>query len=382
MVNHTKIFNEFNNAGNGYWSVNDKIFFSKVPALIQATKTKQKIKYHFNDHVYNTVNWGIEPEESLKELYAQRASELRKKYDYLIILYSAGSDSTNMIKTFLENNIKIDHVMSWGSKNHHYGDEYISNKEITIAGSEMIKKIINMGINFTFENYLEEELMEQVYLHEDWVLQAGANLSPHAEFMSKGMFAKKELLELASKGKKICFLWGREKPMIELIRGNYYLVFIDNMLSELWHSSWNLFDYPLHHEYFYQHATTTKLIAKQSHIIIDHLEKNYTQEQVERLLSSVSSHEQHEELCCIKNSLIYKDTWNNATFTTGKPRLSHRPHKLNWFFENENTRQFKIWQAGLANFLSSIDPIYKTFFESKGVLAQFKKYHFIKSTNF
>ena len=155
MLDHQHISNTHINASNGYWSVGEEVFFSKISALIKAHSTKQRVKFHFNDHIYNTVKWNIEPQESLQQLYLQRALELRDQYDYLIILYSAGSDSTNMIKTFIDNKIKIDQVASWGCKNHHWGDLDLPNVEITKAGSEMIKKIINMGIKFTFENLLD-----------------------------------------------------------------------------------------------------------------------------------------------------------------------------------------------------------------------------------
>jgi len=382
MLDHQHISNTYINASNGYWSVGEEFFFSKVPALIRATKNKQKVRYHFNEHVYNTIDWRIQPQESLQELYLQRALELREKYDYLVILYSAGSDSTNMIKTFIKNGIKIDHVMSWGSKNNHYGDYSPSNSEITIAGSAMIKELISMGIKFTFENFLEDELIKKTYHKEDWILDAGASLSPHAELMSKGMFAKKELLELAHHGKKVCFIWGKEKPAIELIKEKYYLVFRD-ILNELCHATWNSPEYPLYHEFFYQRdtTTTTKIIAKQSHIIIEHLEKNYTKEYIETLLSSTATRAKWEEFNRITNSLIYADTWTNTTFTTGKPNSILRPHKLEWFFKDENTKQFKIWQSGILNATNNIDPIYKKDVTTKWqhMLCPFKKSYFLKS---
>ena len=381
MLDHQHISNTHINASNGYWSVGEEIFFSKVPALIRATENKQKVRYHFNEHVYNTIDWRIQPRESLQELYLQRALELREKYDYLVILYSAGSDSTNMIKTFIKNGIKIDHVMSWGSKNYQHGDYSPSNIEITIAGSAMIKELISMGIKFTFENFLEDELIKNIYHKEDWVLNSGASLSPHAELMSKGMFAKKELLELAHHGKKVCFIWGREKPVIELIKEKYYLVFLDSTLSEMCHATWNSPEYPLHHEFFYQQdtMTTTKIIAKQSHIIIEYLEKNYTKQYIETLLSSPSTKLKYEEFNRIVNSLIYSDTWTNTTFTTGKPKTNLRPHKLEWFFKDENTRQFKIWQAGILDATNNIDPVYKNNFNTKNMLCTFKKSYFLKS---
>lgn len=383
MPDHKNIINTNIKARHGYWSVGEEFFFTKVPALIRATENKQKVRYHFNEHLYNTIDWRTQPQESLQELYLQRALELREKYDYLVILYSGGADSTNMIKTFIKNGIKIDHVMSWGSKNYQNGDYSRSNIEITIAGSAMIKELISMGIKFTFENFLEDELIKNIYHKEDWILDSGASLSPHAELMSKGMYVKKELLELAHHGKKVCFIWGKEKPTIELIKEKYYLVFVDTMLSELSHAIWYSPEYPLHHEFFYTQdtITTTKILAKQSHIIIEHLEKHYTVEHIEKLLASDRS-ATIEEINRITNSLVYADTWTNTTFTIGKPKSLLRGQKLGWFFKDENTRQYKIWQAGFLDATNNIDPVYKTDLDTKNMVIPFKKYYFLKSANF
>lgn len=62
------------------------------------------------DFIPDDFDFTIEPKESLKELYKKRAEELRKKYNYLILMYSGGSDSHEMLMSFLDNNIFIDEV--------------------------------------------------------------------------------------------------------------------------------------------------------------------------------------------------------------------------------------------------------------------------------
>ena len=191
MINHKKINDQYFNASNGYWSVGEEVFFSKAAALLSAAKNKLKIRYHYNEHVFKDYKWGTEPTQSLEELYLQRARQIRDTYDYIILLYSAGSDSTNMIRTFLDNNIKIDHVMSWGAvdKNHDKFD--IANIEITTQGTNTIKEITSKGIKFSYENFLEESTLEQTYTSGDWILEAGSAMAPTAEFLSKNFFVKR-----------------------------------------------------------------------------------------------------------------------------------------------------------------------------------------------
>lgn len=59
-----------------------------------------------------SVDWTKEPIESLKELYRQHAQFLRDTYDYIILYFSGGSDSTTMVNAFLDNNILPDEVVT------------------------------------------------------------------------------------------------------------------------------------------------------------------------------------------------------------------------------------------------------------------------------
>ena len=95
----------------GYWEVNGAYFFDKSECLRYATKHKQKgVRYHFYDSVYKTLSWAQEPATDIQQMYRERAEQLRAKYDYLILSFSGGADSTNILKTFVDNNIKLDEV--------------------------------------------------------------------------------------------------------------------------------------------------------------------------------------------------------------------------------------------------------------------------------
>ena len=96
---------------SGYWEAGGHYFFSKVECLRYASAIKDyNVRFHYNDDFYSVLNVRQEPTETLKELYKRRAQQLRDKYDYLILSYSGGSDSFNILNTFLNNNIKLDCV--------------------------------------------------------------------------------------------------------------------------------------------------------------------------------------------------------------------------------------------------------------------------------
>lgn len=97
----------------GYWCVAGEYFNNKVTAILAAQHRElnfSDITYHYNDEWYDQHDWSVEPSESLDELYLKRARQLREKYKTLIFRYSGGADSTNILRTFVDNNIKLDIV--------------------------------------------------------------------------------------------------------------------------------------------------------------------------------------------------------------------------------------------------------------------------------
>jgi len=67
------------------------------------------------------LDWTVEPEESLSNLYRKRAQRLREEYDCLILMYSGGSDSHQALMAFLKAGIHLDEVrtcypMQWVQK--------------------------------------------------------------------------------------------------------------------------------------------------------------------------------------------------------------------------------------------------------------------------
>lgn len=68
--------------------------------------------YHYNDEVFSDIDWKTEPSMSLNQMYGERAKQLRDQYDYLILAFSGGSDSNEILEIFLQNNIFIDEIQT------------------------------------------------------------------------------------------------------------------------------------------------------------------------------------------------------------------------------------------------------------------------------
>jgi hypothetical protein len=111
-IEHTSVngINLEPNKKLGYYLVDNEIYYSKYQTLLTASKHNKQVKWFFNEDVFIKFPWNVEPEESLDDLYRQRAQDLRDQYDYIRIEASGGSDSTNVIFSFLLNNIHLDEI--------------------------------------------------------------------------------------------------------------------------------------------------------------------------------------------------------------------------------------------------------------------------------
>ena len=123
----------------GFYLVGWKKFYNKTLALLESKKTGYEVEWVFNNDVYSKIDWSIPIEESLMEIYRRRAQQLRDQYDYLILYFSGGADSGNVLHAFLENGIFIDEIVmqlpeivkpTLNNKQSHYIPSIISNPSI------------------------------------------------------------------------------------------------------------------------------------------------------------------------------------------------------------------------------------------------------------
>ena len=96
----------------GFYQVGNRTTFSKIEAIEWQQQLKFFPQWNFNEDIFSSYNWKIEPIETLDELYARRARQIRDTYDYVVVCYSGGADSSNVLDTFVKNNIHVDEVLT------------------------------------------------------------------------------------------------------------------------------------------------------------------------------------------------------------------------------------------------------------------------------
>jgi hypothetical protein len=354
----------------GYYSVNGIPFASKNEAAIYATATKQKLAWHFNDEVYNNYNWTIEPEQSLDELYDQRARQLREQYDYLILSYSGGSDTHNILTSFLRQGLLIDEVlvnvndkinkiivddMSINS-NWNYGAEYklqIYPRLQEIKNSSPRTKITVVDTS--------DSIMESMKAAGDasWVIGKKEALNISAITRYNYLYFS-EIRKKFDKDKKIATIVGVEKPLSYISNNKFFLVFSDKM-ANLTPIQQHFEEYTnAQTEYFYWHPSTVDMVCKQAHVIKKWLSVNPQYLKLWKPADKSEFYSTHRVIQPIIKNVIYS-TWNKDWFQVEKDTMFwHGEIDAWWHKHYSNTKEYAVWKEGINHMANSAkDYVYK-----------------------
>ncbi len=95
----------------GYYTVGNKVFYSKPQMLMESTKTGHFPHWHFNNETFGSIDTTQEPNVDIRLLYKFRAQQLREQYDYLRLEFSGGGDSTTVLMSFINNGIHLDEIV-------------------------------------------------------------------------------------------------------------------------------------------------------------------------------------------------------------------------------------------------------------------------------
>jgi hypothetical protein len=260
----------------GYYKVGDSIHLSKVSALVDGTQKGIHPEWKFNEYVFNTVDWSIEPAEDLRELYRQRAQQLREKYDYLILSYSAGGDSQTVLDTFLNNNIRIDEVFVAWPKG--LEKTYVPNPNdlrYTNVFSEwdyLIKPKLDWlaknhpEVKITIHDWSEDILDYKV--EDGYVMERGHMLTPYASARMDAHNSK-SIKEHIEKHDNTCLVLGIDKPRICWKDGAYQIYFLDIVTVSQGHQSVaSTRENGVLTEFFYWSPDSIKILQKQAHMLV------------------------------------------------------------------------------------------------------------------
>lgn len=204
----------------GFYTVGDKKFSNKLDAVLSAQLTNSKVEWNFFDEVFSRVDWLTEPDISLDQFYKIRAEQIRNAYDYVIVFCSGGADSTNVIRSFINNNIKVDEVIGIapmsGLKNWEYDSRNVSDlntiSETKFALLPLLDELSTKhNIKVTLYDFFEDMIN---YQNEEWAATACGNiataLTPHFTNVS----AIPHIDKIIQSGKRVALVYGTDKPIV------------------------------------------------------------------------------------------------------------------------------------------------------------------------
>lgn len=382
----------------GYWQVNEQKFLKKFDALRYAGKKNwQAIKYIFFDHVWNNFDRKSLGTVSLNALYQQRAKQLRDEYDYLILYFSGGADSYNVMRSFIDNGIKLDEVcVKWPMAAINAG-VYVPNtidlsarntlSEWDFAIKPVLKWLsqrhpdIKITVVDWTENFSEKTYSEDLFLHVNNFTDV------EIPFLMSYSGSEKYYIE---KGKKVASIYGIEKPLVAYRDKKWYMGFIDMATAMGTPSLVN----PHGTEYFYWSPKFPMLTFEQAHTVCEFLDKNIHFKKY--FLSDEANNWSMEDWILsrriqnkICNSILY-DNWN-GNFQALKPDIPDRADKQFWIFEHPELSYVRDHYIDMNSlFLSQIDGSYvynndilnyQSIFQKKqrGIYRRvYSKWHYVK----
>ena len=338
----------------GVYRVGDLKFHSKLQAIDLHTRTGIHPHWDFNEAVFSSYDWTKEPTESISELYRRRAQQLRDKYDYIVLMFSGGADSTTVLRSFLDNDIKLDEAVSYmsydatGNRDHFFNAEIF---RVSIPVADQLK------IQYPWLKHRVIDLTEIIVDHynntdSDWFYDMNTCFSPNNTSKESLPLKIKEWADIIHSGKKFCVLYGLDKPRIVHENGKFSFKFLDFVDCAATVKS-IAGQQPYADELFYWTADLPEILIKQGHVI-----KNYlTRHDMQNLpfISKKKSDLAYREVNGVKywlsnhgvHSLIYPG-WDIQTFTNGKASSSIFTERDDWFFDLSNQHDIKqTWRTGL-----------------------------------
>jgi len=258
----------------GYWAVNGEQFDLKINAVLYAQEknlTVKDIKYHYNDYYWDQLDWKKEPEKTIDELYLQRAKDLRAKYKTLILRFSGGADSTNILHTFLDNNIPIDiiAVNLWLQPG---VDPRVqpSNVEKYDQTFPYLEKLKNEGADFKLIVNDFSPVLSIIKDDPDWIFKYDAPRFSIVDLCLSRALNTPEFEEYNSPD--TCIITGVDKPQVYCERDKIWYFCLTDHLHDIVQ--------PVNHmiqEPFYWTADMPEIVVKQSHLVkkfwSNHLDK-------------------------------------------------------------------------------------------------------------
>jgi hypothetical protein len=338
----------------GIYDCNGKYFYSKLDAILESNTSNQQVGWDYHNQHFSQYNWANEPHQSLPELYKERAQQLRDNYDYLVLFYSGGVDSTTILNAFVQNNIPIDEIYMFGAfqiEEKQYGKMgwdptpgYYT-REVNQA-LPMIKKLTeNSKVKITVYDWGKDIIEAANDL--DWIWRAGTRFDPTCMVRSRFHKIIRQHNDMVHRGKKVGFVYGVDKPRLLRDKNSIYFAFLDiimtlgamptnDILGEYWEND----------EYFYWTPNFPEIAIKQSHVLVRWLQARNKIHLIRDMSNVAQFHD--DQYYYEVNRAVYQDMgWDFNTWQIKKPSNQIYSEMSQWLFDGDFESEKRKWESSL-----------------------------------
>lgn len=346
----------------GYYKCNGINFQAKIDALLYASKENKPVEWMFFQDEFSKYPWTIEPLDSLDSLYDKRSKDIREKYDYVILSYSGGSDSNNILESFIRQNLHIDEIITShitdATKRIQVLDpkvksgwNYSAEYQLQILPRlDYIKNTIpNTKITILDTSDMALNLIKQ-FDDVDWVLGKNDQLSV-GQLFRYNYFNFSDVKKQLDKNLKVAIIVGIDKPKIRISRDNkVYTRFVDIIMNAPGASinSYNTEYSNVSIEPFYWSAEALPILCKQAHVIKKWLIMNPDKQFYWRDLITDTDYERRKAQEILLRNILYS-TWNQNWFQTYKSCFPWQSEGDSWFTQDPQfSKEYGIWKKAIS----------------------------------
>lgn len=342
----------------GYYQVGRKLFNKKFNALLEASNTKQPVGWDFNQTVFAKQATMPRLDVPLPELYKQRALQLRDKYDYLILAYSGGADSDNILKVFQQNKINLNEVWcDWPSSLVEKSNYVISNgtnpENMPVEWFRVVKPaldelaITNPEIFIHVSDAFEGQALEDA---EDSMTVVSA---PQVyTSIKRYRYITQYMKKFEDRGQRIALVMGIDK-VSPTRRGNQYgFKFNDNATFFKTRAQGNEY---CNVEYFYWTPDFPAIVTEQAHLVWDRLLLDPVDTQAKLDLKGREWQQRKKGFDHTITKVCYPH-WNFNKIQVDKSNVFFNNHFDTLTQQFQKERFYQSWASCARNAIGQLDP--------------------------
>lgn len=318
---------------------------SKIEAIESVQNFGGHITWHFNDEILSCYDWQKPVNEDIATLYHRRAQQIRDRYNKVVIMYSGGFDSHNMLMSFLNNGIKVDAICAFYNSLSQGPDDYIMVEWYAQTWPKLQalqQKYPWLEVFRMDTSYSTMKLFDQHW--DDWLYLGRGMINPS----TIGFNHLHKLLPDHLRGDGTCLLFGVDKPRLRFKDGEFRFFFLDAAFRPP-----ALPDSQI--EYFYWSPDLPDMLIKQAQIV-----KQFWSERPESIFNHKKNKKSpnlgilldHEHGPAVRHIYPY---CKDGIYLTWKPRDFLLLERDQWLIDSNTEYATKI-QALVDSFVSKIRP--------------------------